>query len=551
MKGKEKTMLEIRNIIHRLRLRQSHRRIHRELKVHRSTVRELYSLAVEHQWLDPVLPMPGDEEIMNARQCQTKPPLSHPLDLYREQIRQWDREGCSSVVIHRLLHEKCACDVQAIRRYRSKHFPKSIEPIMVRSTVPGRDLDLDFGELGKFLDDGEEVKKVWLFSLRLRHSRMAYREIVLDQTIPTFLMGHIHAFEYFNGVPSNCIPDNLKAAVVRPSIDNDGINRSYQELAEHYGFVVKPCLPYTPEHKGGVEGDIKYVKRNFLSCFLAKQWEANIKTPTIHDLTEALKKWEQEVANIHLIHGIERSPLEIFTSEEKQALRPLPSQRFEITVWRQCIVRRDWRIMVDSCYYSVPHCLIGKTVDVRLTHSLVRIFHNNQEVALHERATKKWDYKRRAEHAPPYKESVLCCSRDDLLALAQEIGPFTHQVAESILSHPSVDKLRPVRCLLGLSGKYPKERIERACERASICKIYSYKDREVVEMATAKKIVPFHRYRFERDPSDYKSDETFEERLEKLHPTSKHGNAMAGVFNALIADRVIDDCKNRIAAEKG
>jgi hypothetical protein len=194
-----------------------------------------------------------------------------------------------------------------------------------------------------------------------------------------------------------------------------------------------------------------------------------------------------------------------------------------------------------------------------------RVIHDahmtGQEVALHERATKKWDYKRRAEHAPPYKESVLCCSRSDLLALAQEIGPFTHQVAEFILSHPSVDKLRPVRCLLGLSGKYPKERVERACERASICKIYSCKsvksilendlDRESVEMATAKKIVPFHRYRFERDPSDYKSDETFEERLEKLHPTSKHGNAMAGVFNALIADRVIDDCKNRIAAEKG
>ncbi|MCE5318273.1 MAG: DDE-type integrase/transposase/recombinase, partial [Parachlamydia sp.] len=245
-------MIEIRNIIHRLRLRQSHRCIHRELKVHRITVKELYSLAVEHQWLDPTLPMPSDEEIMNARTCQTKSQLSHPLDPYREQIKQWVFDGRSSVVIHQLLRDKCPCDVQVIRRYRSKHFPKLIEPVMVRPTVPGRDLDLDFGELGKFLDNDGAVKKVWLFSLRLRHSRMAYREIVLDQKISTFLMGHVHAFEYFNGVPANCIPDNLKAAVIRPSIDNDGINRSYQELAEHYGFVIAPCLPYTPEHKESV-----------------------------------------------------------------------------------------------------------------------------------------------------------------------------------------------------------------------------------------------------------------------------------------------------------
>ena len=114
------------------------------------------------------------------------------------------------------------------------------------------------------------IRKVWLFSLRLRHSRKTYREIVLDQTLHTFLMGHVHAFEYFNGVPKNCILDNLKAAVIRSTIDNDMINRSYQELAEHYGFIISPCLPRTPEHKGGVEGDVKYTKRNFLPYFLGK-----------------------------------------------------------------------------------------------------------------------------------------------------------------------------------------------------------------------------------------------------------------------------------------
>jgi hypothetical protein len=556
MKGKEKNMTEIRNIIHRLRMGQSKRRIHKELGVYRPIIRELYHLAVVQQWLDPALPMPSDEEIAKLWNQKAKI-QSHPLDVYKEQIEQWDKEGLTSTVIHQLLKDKCSCDVQAIRRYRSKHFPKPVKPVMVRFTTPGKDLDLDFGELGKFLDDDQIEKKVWLFSLRLRHSRKAYREIVHDQKLHTFLMGHVHAFEYFNGVPGNCIPDNLKAAVIRSTIDNDMINRSYQELAEHYGFIISPCLPCMPEHKGGVESDVKYVKKNFLPYFLTKQKEMGINKPSIRDLVEALKKWDEDVADIRLIYGVGKSPLEIFDSEEKKALRPLPKNRFEPTSWSQCTVRREWRIMIDCAYYSVPCQLIGETVEACVTHSVVRIFHKNAEVALHERATKKWEYKRNPQHAPPFQEAVLRCSRDGLLALAKDIGTFTHQLAYAILSHPSVDKLKPVRHLLKLAEKYSKERLEKACQRAFNCKMYSYisvknilekkLDSQELEILNTTKIVSLPRLRFARDPKDYRSSynaaESFKEKLETLHPISEDENGMMGVFNGLLADQIMKEGK--------
>jgi len=137
------------------------------------------------------------------------------------------------------------------------------------------------------------------------------------------------------------------------------IRRSYQELAEHYGFIISACLPRTPEHKGGVEGDVKYTKSNFLPCFLIRQKEKNIATPELRELIEALIRWGSEVADTHIVHGVGRSPLEIFNSEEKKALRPLPASRWELTSWSQNIVRRDWRIMFDSSYYSVPYELIS------------------------------------------------------------------------------------------------------------------------------------------------------------------------------------------------
>lgn len=553
MQGKEKSMIEIRNIIHRLRLNQSQRLISRECNVCRTIVNKVYKVAVANQWLDCQLPIPNDLEISSKWLYKSKN-RKHKLDAYKSEIEQWHNEGLSSIVICQLLKNKCDCDQQSIRRYRKKNFKKPIDPVMVRSTIPGRDLELDFGELGKFLDEDEQLRRVWLFSLRLRHSRKTYREIVVNQNINTFLIGHVRAFEYFNGVPTNCIHDNLKAAVTKSTIDNDMINSSYQGLAEYYGFVISPCLPRTPNHKGGVEGDIKYTKQNFIKYFLAKQKLMGVLKPTISDLRKELDIWSREVADNHIIHGVGRTPDEIFQSEELKALKPLPKTRWEPTFWSQCIVRKEWRIMIDSAYYSVPYKLIGEKVYVCMTSSLVRIFHNNQEVALHTKASKKWEYQRKTDHAPPFHEAVLHCTSQGLIKLAQEIGDFTYKLAETILSHSSIDKLRPVRCILKLAEQYSKERLEKACERAYNCKLYTYRsvksilvnklEYSPIEDNTPSQ-VPSQTSRFLRDPKDYniedKDEESFEEKLDRHHPFSKNGNAMMGVFQSLQADKIMDE----------
>ena len=562
-------MLDIREVIHRLREGHSDRRIGREISVDRSIIKKIRALSVLHQWLDTLLTMPTDEEISKHWNLTTKTQKPHPLDLHHDHLEQWRKEGYSAVVIHQLLKDKSSCNAQSIRRYLNKHFPQQVDPVMVRNTISGQDLDIDFGYLGKFLDDEGATRKAWVFSFRLRHSRRTYREVVLDQSSKTFLLTHIRAFEWFGGVPKNVILDNCKAAITQCTVDNDMIRRSYQELAEHYGFIISPCLPRTPEHKGGVEGDVKYTKSNFLPYFLARQKEKNIAMPNLRELIAALARWGCEVADTRIVHGVGRSPLEIFKSEEEKALRPLPKSRWELTSWSQSTVGRDWRILFDSSYYAVPYELIGELVQVCATTSLVRVFYNHKEVAYHERSHKKWEFKRKAEYAPPIHEAVLQCSREGLLSLAETVGPLTYQVVHEILSHPTIDKLRPVRHLLNLVNKYSKERLEKACQRACKYKMFSYQsiknilennlDQQPVDSGTENKIIQMPPFRFVRDPADYKSSATFEtskkkgfmERLEDAHPCSKHGNALSGsIWDILMADEIIEEEEMRLKEEK-
>jgi transposase len=553
MKGQVTDMIKLRKIIQRLKSGQSIRGIFTELNIHRTIIRKIQDICMEKEWLNPDSPMPSDEEIMTAWAKGKASPPEHILDPYKEKILKWhNTEGNTAVVIQRLLRDldSVSIDVQVVRRYLKKHTPKQIKPVMVRSAVPGKDADVDFGDIGIFEDEDKTHKKVYLFSLRLRYARKAYRELVTDQQSITFNKGHIHAFEFFGGVPSNVHPDCTKCAVIKASIENDGLNKSYQSLAEYYGFAVSPCRPYTPEHKGGVEKDMDYVKRSFVAYFRTQQKEMGIAVPKIRDLKNAFEKWQREIDDVHKIQGVDKTPNELF-AEEKQYLQPLPHGRWELQTWARCTVRSDWRVIWENGYYSVPYALIGETVDLCATSVTVRIFHNGKEVALHERCKEKWEYKRKTEHAPPFQEAVMQCTREGLLRLAEDIGPHTHKYSEKILSTPGIDRLAPVRNMLKLVGVYGKERLEKACERALCFQLNSYRnvknllegglEQEPCSEPSPKKILPFGQPKYARDPNEYKRPETWDEQLERSHPVSKYGNAGLGGYYGREADELIDE----------
>ena len=328
-------------------------------------------------------------------------------------------------------------------------------------------MKVDFSYLCLAYNTAEQRnRRTYLFSARLRHSRKAYREVVPDQKQQTFFLCHVHAFRWFGGIPEKVVPDNLKAAVITASFEEPLVNRVYQNLAIHYGFLISPCLPRKPEHKGGVENDIKYVKRNFLPIFLEQQKRLGRETPDSADVQPALDKWTGEVSENRLIKGIGRSPREIFEQEELSALKPLPLQRWDLLTPGTAKVQESWRIQFDCAFYSVPYEYIGKQVSVLANSTTVYVFYDYREIAIHERAKEPWAVQRRSEHAPPEAEKYLNTTREGLLRQARAVGASTELVVKALFGKKGVDGMQTVRALLRLGTSFGRQRLNDACRRA-------------------------------------------------------------------------------------
>lgn len=463
-------VIELQEILYRLRVGQSIKGIKRDLGKHKTVIRRVKHIAEQEGWLDPAEPLASEYDIQRAYEIGEieENGSPHPLDGYRERIDGWLEEGDSFIVIHRLL---CELGVNysetTVRRYIHRFVRPVAKAVARRQTLAGEMMEVDFGYLGICWDaTSRSRRRTWFFSGRLRHSRRTYREVVFDQKQQTFFDCHIHSFEFFGGVPEKVIPDNLKAAVIRASFDDPLINRAYRKLAEHYRFMICPCMPYTPEHKGGVESDVKYVKRNFWPLFREHQKQLGREIPDASDLAQELERWNHEEYDLHVIQKVGRTPLEIFVQEEQEKLKELPTFRWDPVVCKEATVGSDWRIQFDKAFYTVPYRLIGARVLVVADSKTVRIYHDLQEITNHPRASRDWELRKRPEHSPPQVEQYLNVSTAGLCRLAQRLGPNVSEVATAIFSDRAVDGLRPVRALIGLARSFGPARLEAACARA-------------------------------------------------------------------------------------
>lgn len=463
MPSRRKEVTDIRQIIVQMRGGRSNRQIASGLKLSRNTVKRYRMWAEQQQLLNGELPELGElQALLEETMSGSGPPTqTSSVEPYQEVVEQLRREGTEIAAIWERLKERgYEGSYDAVWR-----FVRHLEPPQIDVTVrvehkPGEEAQVDFGYAGELVDDTTgQPRRAWVFVMTLSWSRHQYVEFVWDQKLETWLQLHRHAFEYFGGVPARVVIDNLKAGITQACWTDPQVQQSYRECAEHYGFLILPCRPYTPQHKGKVEqGGVHYVKRNFLGGRgQLAQRQAN----------QAVLTWCETTAGLRIHGTTKEQPLIRFQEVEQARLQALPIEPYDLAVWKVAKLHRDCYIVFENAFYSAPFRLVGEQLRVRGGTTTVRIYTQEYRlVATHDRATKPGERLTNYAHLPAEKLPGLLLDRTGCQTAANDIGPATAEIVQRLFSEPGVDRLPAVHALLRLRDRFGDVRLEAACERA-------------------------------------------------------------------------------------
>lgn len=462
MPQRKKDTLHIRQLLLHLRAKHSERQIRNDTGLARDTIRRYKKWAQQHNLLT-VETLPDTHQLQNLLDA-TLPPLLPPQNTssvqpYAELVATLLAQKIEMAALHARLKERgYQGSYSSVYRYVQRLQPKETPLTLRVETPPGYEAQVDFGEVGTFLDpDTRQARKTYVFVMTLSYSRHLYAELVFDQKALTWLAAHTRALAYFGGVPQRLVIDNLKAGIQKACWEDPEVNRSYAELAEHYGFLIAPCRPRKPEHKGKVESGVHFVQRNF--C--AGRDPGDIVTGN-----RDLRAWCDTVGQRQ--HGTtKKRPCDLFERGERAALRPLPKTAYDLAVYKKVKLHRDGHVVFEGSYYSAPFRLVGQHLWVRGGMSSVRLLDDNHHsVATHERAREPGERHTHPDHLPQERAQALPRSPKSLKEQAEQIGPHTLSLVEAILADPVVDKTGSAVRVLRLAHQHSPIRLEAACERA-------------------------------------------------------------------------------------
>lgn len=359
---------------------------------------------------------------------------------------------------------------QFCARYRQ--WTKTLHLSMRQEHHAGEKVFVDYaGETVRIIDrETGEIREAQIFVAVLGASSYAYAEAQESQDLASFIGGHVRAFAFFGGVPQLIVPDNLKSGVRHADRYEPSLNRTYAEMANHYGCAVMPARPKKPRDKPKVEAGVLLVERWILATFRHRTFFS------LAEVNEAILVLLVKL-NERPFQKLEGSRKSLFETLDKPALRSLPTRPYEFATWKVAKANIDYHVAISGVYYSVPYPLVGRQLDVRLTQHIVEIFFKGKRVASHARAFQKGQYVTDPLHRPKAHQAHVEWTPSRLISWGESIGSHTGLLVERILAskkHPE-QGYRSCLGLLRLSKQHGHERLEAAALRALSIGAISYR----------------------------------------------------------------------------
>jgi len=476
MPAKRLSMRKIKEVL-RLKWAKelSNRQIARICGIGRPTVAE-YLRRAEAAGLTWPLPAGLDEAALERRLFPPPPALSARA----RGVPDW-------AVVHRELKRKGVTLFLLWQEYREAHpegyqyswfcehyraWQGKLDVVMRQDHRAGEKLFVDYASQTVPVVDRAtgEIREAQIFVAVLGASNYTFAEATWSQGLPDWIASHQRCFAYLGGVPELVVPDNLKSGINRAHRYEPDVNPTYQDMAEHYGVAVLPARVRRPRDKAKVETGVQVVERWVLAALRHRTFFS------LAELNAAIQALLEKLNNrpFRRLPGSRRKHFECL---DQPALRPLPAEPYVYAEWKKARVHIDYHVAIDGHYYSVPHALIKKQLDVRITAQTVECFHRGQRVASHRRSYLKGRHTTVPDHMPEAHRQAGDWSPERLARWAAKTGPATEKLILTVLGarkHPQ-QAYRACLGILRLGKAYGETRLEAACRRALILGSHSYK----------------------------------------------------------------------------
>ena len=355
--------------------------------------------------------------------------------------------------------------------YYYKEAKKHLDVTLRQFHKAGEKVFTDYaGDTATIIDPKTGSKiPVYLFVATLGASSYTFAEGVVCMNTPSWIDSHIHAFEFFGGVPEIIVPDNTKCAVIRPDRYEPDLNPEFADMAAHYGAAVIPARVRRPRDKAKVENAVLVAERWILAALRNRTFFS------LAELNEAIAELLERL-NSRKFKQIDATRSELFAKLDAPALAPLPVNRYQFAEWAKAKVNIDYHISVAKHLYSVPYQLAGKNVEVKMTATFVEILHENRRVASHIRSYVEGGFTTNPSHRPKSHQKYLEWTPSRIISWAGSKGPNIAALVAKILEsrpHPEMG-YRSCLGIIRLAGKFTAERVEATSERALRCNAISY-----------------------------------------------------------------------------
>ena len=248
------------------------------------------------------------------------------------------------------------------------------------------------------------------------------------------------------------------------------INPTYHDLADHYGVAVLPARARRPRDKAKAEVGVQVVSRWILAALRNRTFFS------LAELNAAIARLLERL-DARAFRKLPGSRRSLFEQLDRPALRPLPIERYVFAEWKKVRVNIDYHVEVDGHYYSVPHALVRRQLDGRLTATTVECLCRGRRVASHPRSALKGRHATADEHMPEQHRQMGQWTPQRFIRWADNIGPNTAALITKVLGsrrHPQ-QAYRSCLVLLRLANTYSEARLEAAAARAMAIGAHSYR----------------------------------------------------------------------------